>query len=67
MNRVAAEVLLVFLDNDLLVFRVISSEEGDGLLHFKCVLEALVDLPLVIALLNQDEGSGIGRKVAIVN
>ena len=50
MNAIRSHAI-TFLIDDLLILLVIGSEEGYSLLHIKCVLESLVDLPLVVTLL----------------
>lgn len=58
MNAIRSHSITFFVDN-LLVFRIVGPEEGNGLLHFKSIFEALINLPLVVALLSKNEGSGV--------
>ena len=58
---------ITFLIDDLLILLIIGSKEGYSLLHLECVFESLVNLPLVVTLLGQDERCRVGREAAVVH
>jgi hypothetical protein len=66
MNAIRSESFTFFVD-DLFVFGIVSSEEGDCLLHIKSIFKTLVDLPLVITGLSQDKRGRVRRETAVVH
>ncbi len=65
MNAIRSHSITFFVDN-LFVFRVVSPEEWYCLLHFKCIFEALINLPLIITLLSKNEGCRVRWETAVV-
>lgn len=66
MNAIRSESITFFVDN-LFVFGIVCSQEGDCLLHFKSIFKTLVNLPFVIACLSKNKRGGVGRESAIVH
>lgn len=65
MNAIRSESITFFVD-DLFVVGIVSSQEGDSLLHFKSIFKTLVNLPFVVACLSKNKRGGVGRETAIV-